>query len=291
MSFLSLQSSASRPTYEKVDGMLWGGRSPLVVLLPKKTKDGLVLGDPIKVVDCMAIGSGGHSGGTSFAVTTGHLTHIVYTTLPKDTKRGGNPVYIATIDRQTRTVVAREFLVNADPKNPDVHTRPTITKDSKGYLHVLSGSHGQPFYSYMRSLKPYDITGGWTKPVKLTGRQCYASIVCDKDDRLHSVFREWLPHPSLGYESASAADGKWSKSTTLVDAAKTDRMQKYGIFYHRLFIDRASNLYLSFTFFEFKTNAKGNYPQVLVVSRDGGDTWQLVRSDTFTANIEGEPQR
>ena len=267
---------------KKVEGMRWGGRSPLVVLLPKKTKDGLVLGEPIKVADdCMAVGSGGHSGGTSFAVTTGHRTHIVYALLPKDTKHGGNPIHIATIDRKTRTVIAKEFLVKAEPRNPDVHTRPTIAKDSKGYLHVLSGSHGQPFY-YMRSLKPGDITGGWTKPVKMTGRQCYASIVCDQQDRMHSVFREWIPHASLGYSTATVENGKWRKPTTLVHGANPKGKYSYGIFYHRLFMDRASTLYLSFTFWEQNTKENGNYPEALAVSKDNGKSWHLASKDTFT---------
>lgn len=267
---------------QKVEGMHWGGRSPLVVLLLEKTKDDLVLGEPIKIADdCMAIGSGGHSGGTSFAVTTGYLTHIVYSLLPKDTKRGGNPIHIATIDRKTRTVVAREFLLTAEPKQPDVHTRPTITKDRKGYLHVLSGSHGTPFY-YMRSLKPADITSGWTKPIKLTGRQCYASIVCDQQDRLHSVFREWAPHATLGYSSATAESGRWSKSTTLVHGANPKGKYRYGIFYHRLFMDRTSKLYLSFTFWEQQTKAIGDYPEVLTVSEDSGRSWRLVSEKTFS---------
>lgn len=266
----------------------WAKRGTLSVLLPTKDKEKLELGAPIEISDnCQAAGSGGHSGGTSFAVTTARKTHLVYAELPKDVRNGGNPIYIATVDRETRTVVAREHLIVAPPQKADVHTRPTITVDSRGYLHVLSGSHGQPFF-YLRSLKPNDITGGWTKPVRLTGRPCYASIVCDEHDRLHSVYRDWLPPPTLGYAAASAVDGKWGKSTTLVHGATLKKKNEYGIFYHRLFIDRASNLYVSFTFFEFGTGDKGNYPEALMVSKDEGKTWLLARKDTFLANMDGE---
>lgn len=264
-------------TYVDRDVARWAARGTLSVLLPSKTDSGLELGDPIQITDnCMTAGSGGHSGGTSFAVTVDHLTHLVYAETPDNLKDGGNPIYIATVDRTTRTVVARQFLVNAMPKKPDVHTRPTITVDTRGYLHVLSGSHGQPFY-YLRSLKANDITGGWTEPVQLIGRQCYASIVCDQDNRLHSVFREWLPHASLGYSSAAVtdADGAWSKPKTLVHGALKRGKYEYGIFYHRMFIDRASTVYVNFTFFEFGTGSDGQYPEALIASDDVGKTCRL----------------
>ena len=272
---------------QKTPGARWGARSTLSVLLPEKTKDGLKLGKSIQITDkCLTAGSGGHSGGTSFAVTTGRYTHVVYAEMP-EALDGGNPTYIATVDRETRTVIAREFLVKAEPKKPDVHSRPTIAVDSKGYLHVVSGSHGQPFF-YLRSLKPNDITGGWTKPAKVGKRQCYASLVCDQEDRLHSAFREWLPHASLGYQSAAASDGKWQPTQTLVHGSLKKGKYEYGIFYHRLFIDRASTLYVSFTFFEFGTDKDGDYPEALAVSKDGGKSWQLAGKETFVQRQRGK---
>lgn len=259
----------------------WAKRGHLSVLLPTRQEDGLSLGEPVLISEnCLAAGSGGHSGGTSFAVTIGRKTHVVYAEVPDNVREGGNPIHIATVDRETRKVVARSFLMTAPPIKADVHTRPTITADSKGYLHILSGSHGQPFL-YLRSLKPNDITGGWTRPVELSGEQCYASIVCDGGDRLHSVFREWIPHASLGYSSACAHDGKWSRPATLVHGANPRGIYEYGIFYHRLSLDRASNLYLSFTFLEFDTGEQGDYPEVLAVSRDRGRSWQLVGAEDF----------
>lgn len=267
--------------HKKVPGVRWGTRCTLSIILPVKTKDGLGLGDPIRVTDnCLAVGSGGHSGGTSWAVTTGRYTHLVYTEMAK-TLDGFNPTFIATIDREKRTVIGKRFLVNAEPKKPDVHSRPTITVDSKGYLHVVSGSHGQPFF-YFRSQTPDSITGGWTEPVQMAARQCYASLVCDKGDRLHSVFRQWAPHATLAYQSSPVGGLKWGASKTLVLGALKPGKYEYGIFYHRLFIDRASTLYVSFTFFEFRTDTKGNYPEALAVSRDGGKTWRLADEKTFT---------
>lgn len=271
------------------DAAKWANRGTLSVLLPNKTADGLDLGDPIRVTDnCMAAGSGGHSGGTLFAVTVGQRTHVVYAQCPDDLRHGGNLIYIATIDRMTRKVLARQFLVNAPPNKAAVHTRPTISADSKGHLHVLSGSHGQPFY-YLRSLKPGDISGGWTEPTKLTGRQRYASIVCDANDQLHSVFREWISHASRGYSTADAGEGKWTAPRTLVQGALPRGKYEYGIFYPQLFIDRAHDLYLSFTFLEFRAKNRGNYPQALAVSADGDKNWRLASTCGFQEAIQRTP--
>ena len=259
----------------------WSRRATLSVLLPTKNEKGLELGEPILITEnCGARGGGSHFGGTSGSVTLGRKTHVVYAESPEDVRTGGNPIHIATIHRDSRTVMAREFLVNAPPKKSDVHTSPTITVDGNGYLHVLSGSHNQPFF-YTRSLEPNDITAGWTKPVQLKGRQCYASLVCDADNRLHSAFREWIPHASLGYSHASAPDWDWRGPKTLVHGANPKGVRDYGIFYHRLFIDRASNLYLGFTFFEFTTGKDGDYPEALIVSQDGGASWQLADRQTL----------
>jgi hypothetical protein len=59
-------------------------------------------------------------------------------------------------------------------------------------------------------------------------------------------------------------------------------MRGYGIFYHRLFIDRAGALYLSFT---FNATKGGTYPRALAVSEDGGGTWRLADTETFRRRI------
>jgi len=272
-------------SYVDRDAAKWAKRGTLSVLLPTKDETGLTLGEPILISNnCLAAGSGGHSGGTSFAVTVGRLTHVVYAQCPQNIVEGGNPIYIATLDRKTRQVIANRLLVNAPPTKADVHTRPTITADAAGYLHVLSGSHGQPFY-YLRSAKPNDITSGWTDPIRLAGRQCYASLVCDQNNQLHTVFRQWLPHATLGYTSTEAKQAKWAANQTLVHGALERGRYQYGIFYHRLFIDRRSNLLLAFTFFEFRTGADGRYPQALAISKDAGRTWQLATTADFTSAV------
>ena len=259
----------------------WGGYSTLSVYVPKKTDDGLDMGEPIIVSETALTGeSGGHSGGGSLAVTLGDKTHVVYSEIPEKGKTG-NPTFIATIDRKARKVVAKAFLVTADPRKPDAHSRPAVAADRDGYIHVIAGSHGTSFY-YTHSLRPNDITAGWTAPAPMSKTQTYCSLICDTQNRLHSVFRQWRRHAILGYQRRY---DHWSESRTLVHSPNPLDKWEYGIFYHRMFIDRDGALYLSFTFWEQKTRNEGKYPRALIVSVDGGDTWQLATRERFAKRV------
>lgn len=251
----------------------WGNYYILHVYLPKKQGDGLVLGEGIKVTeDCFGIAN--HSGGYSFAATAEGKTHFVYGEIP-DQERTANPTYVATIDRADRKVEEKVLLTRAWPEVTDVHSTPVITMDSEGYLHVLSGAHGNPFL-YARSQKPHDISGGWTIPKAMHRKQTYASLVCDANDRLHSVYRI---HPQLLYQHKPAKEGEWSEPVVL--ANPPEGHEGYSIYYHRLFLDRKDNLYLSFSFYEMHTKDEGVYPRVLAVSRDHGQTWTVASTRLF----------
>jgi hypothetical protein len=284
--FLEIQTRAGNPECPPAVGVLkfrkkyptrWTSYFDLLVYIPERNGKKLVLGDPIHVTkDCFGISN--HSGGYSFAVTTGNLTHIVYAEIPKK-KDGGNPTYTATIDRKTRKVIAKKFLATAPPKTPDVHSTPVITADSKKHLHVLCGAHGNPFL-YLRSLEPDTIQKGWSKPVNMYQKQTYATLICDPEDRLHSFYRI---HPKLLYQHKKASDSPWSKPVTIVLPPKGHA--GYSIFYHRFFIDRKGALYISFTFYETRTKEKGIYPRALAMSEDYGKTWRLATTDTFSKRI------
>ncbi len=272
---------------ENVPGIKYGSRATLSVIAPRRSGRRLVLGDPVVVTDnCLTAGSGGHSGGTSCIVTGGSNAHVVYTEVP-ETLTGGNPTYVATVDRRKGKLVAKKFLIKAAPKRPDSHSRPTITIDSEGFLHVVAGSHGQPFY-YFRSLKPGDITGGWTDPFAMSDKTTYAALICDLRDRLHLVFRQWRPHATLGYHVRT---DRWAPWRTLVHGANRRDKWEYGIFYHRLTVDRAGALYLSFTFFENRTKSGGKYPRALAVSTDGGETWRLATRAAMATRVSAPRRR
>ena len=266
--------------YRKDYPTRWTAYYDLSVVLPQRTENGLNLGETVHVTDrCFGISN--HSGGYSFAVTTGAKTHVTYAEIPEEPE-SGNPTFVATLDRKSRQVMAREFLVDAHPKKADVHSTPVIAADSEGDLHVLAGAHGGSF-KYLRSRAADTITSGWTEPVLLGGRQTYATLICDDEDRLHTVFRI---HPRLLYQRKPAGADTWSDKQALVTAPKGHR--GYTIFYHRLFIDRRGKPYLSFTFWEQDTGDEGRYPRVVVTSDDGGETWELATTEGFMEGVSAE---
>ncbi len=268
-----------------IEGERWGRRTALSILLPRLSDAGLELGAAIPITDnCAVAGSGGHSGGSSFAVSTGNLLHLVWAAFP-DSGETGNPTWVATVDRRGRRVVARRLLGIAPPEAPDVHSRPSITADADGTLHVVSGAHGQPFL-YWRSLEAGTIEGGWSEEEAMDDKQTYASLVCDGKGRLHSVFRQWLPTASLGYQRRDSDATLWDQTRTLVHGAPKQSDSNYGIFYQRLWVDRRDAIYLAYTYWETSTRSEGNYPDVLVCSEDGGENWRYVDTDYFTDRVD-----
>jgi hypothetical protein len=252
----------------------WTSYHDLKVFFPTKDENGLQLGKPVHVsADCFGVSN--HSGGYSFAVTRNAKTHIVYAEIPEDGI--GNPTYVATIDRRTMRVAARKFLANAPPMEVDVHSTPVITADNAGILHVLTGAHNNPFL-YTQAISADTVNRGWSKPAPQTrDRQTYATLVCDSYGRLHSVYRQ---HGSLRYVYKSPNAPAWSKPVEIVKQPRDHR--GYTIFYHRLFIDRADALYLSFT---FRTQEKGLYPRVLAISDDNGKSLRLATTQDMQARV------
>jgi hypothetical protein len=260
--------------FRKAHPARWTAYHDLSVTAPVRKGRRLELPPAAHVTaDCFGISN--HSGGCSFAVTTGKRTHLVFGEIPAKAT-GGNPTYAATYDRERRKIVAKQFLVTAPPRGVDVHSTPVIAVDGRGVLHVVAGAHGQRFL-YLRSLKPDRIDAGWTKPAPVGTRQTYATLLCDKGDRLHSFFRQWRSTgATLSYQAKPAAADAWPTSVTLVRSPLDQK--GYGIFYHRVFFDRAGAIYVSFT---FNAQKGGTYPRALIVSEDGGRTWRLATTRTF----------
>ena len=123
-------------------------------------------------------------------------------------------------------------------------------------------------------------------------RQTYIGFVCDKNDTLHLVSRMWRygtePHPlsihaTLAYQRKPS--GKpWEEPRVLVVAP----FSEYSIFYHRLTIDRAGRLYLSYDYWSthwFYRNDHRGDRRALMTSPDGGQTWKLVRNEDFESEL------
>ena len=260
----------------------WRAVHDLELFLPRKAQGKLSWGRPT-LISRRCIGLSAHSGIPSSIVSRGSRVHVAWAeaTDPKETVPGV-PTFVATYDRATGKL-GEPVLVGHGPPPNDIHNSPCITMDSKGHLHVLVGTHGRTF-KYARSLRPNDAHAGWT-PAEDIGpglRQTYVGLVCDRDDALHVVFRLWRHDPRRFPASSFAAlshmrkrpDGPWEQPRDLVVAP----FSEYSIYYHRLTIDRTGRLFLSYdywsTYWFYRIDHRGSR-RALLMSRDGGDTWQL----------------
>ena len=263
--------------------LFWRSLNDLDLFLPVKKTDGTIeIGNPI-LVSKLSIGLSVHSGIPSTIVSRENNVHITWgEATDPEADVPGVPTFVATYDRITGTL-GKPALVGYGPPANDIHNTPCITMDSKGYLHVLVGTHGRTF-KYARSLAPNNADGGWTDPEDVGPGllQTYVGMVCDKNDTLHLVFRLWRndigPYPSdyhatLAYMSKRPG-GTWSGAQPLIIAPFSD----YSIFYHRLTIDRNGSLFLSYdywsTYWFYRTDHRGNR-RALLMSPDGGVTWKL----------------
>jgi hypothetical protein len=268
---------------EKDKKLFWRWLHDLDLFLPKKAQDGsIIIGDPIPITK-KCIGVSEHSGIPSSMVSRASMVHIAWGEATEaEEKAPGVPTYVATYDRETKTLSA-PALVGFGPPANDVHNTPCITIDSKGYLHVLIGTHGRTF-RYARSMHANDASGGWTQAEDIGPglRQTYVGLVCDQNDTLHTVFRLWRTdtqyfpashYATLAYMS-KPADGEWSQPKALIVAP----FSEYSVFYHRLTIDRKGSLYLSYdywsTFWFYRTDHFGKR-RALMMSPDQGKNWRM----------------
>lgn len=265
---------------------IWRRINDLELILPKKENGRISFGDPI-LISKQCIGIAMHSGAPSEVVSRGSRVHVVWgEATDPETKVPGVPTYVATYDRTTKVLGKPALVGHGAPAN-DVHNTPSITMDSQGYLHVLAGTHGRPF-PYARSLKPNDAHSGWTHPVPAGENlsQTYIGLVCGPDDTLHLVYRLWQsgkePFPASHYATLAYQRKRpgqpWEAPRVLI----IPPFSEYSVFYHRLTIDRAGRLFLSYdywsTYWFYRTDHSGSR-RALLMSPDGGETWKLVQGD------------
>ncbi len=287
-----------------------------IYILPSvKIKNGLRLGKPVLVANHAAMVSP-HSGGGNFTATIPGKTFIVYAGLKPVAGKVGTPQYIISYDHATGRCGLPTYIANNGyGEIPDPHNLPTILLDSKGYVHVLLGSHHDPFV-YIRSLKPYDLSS-WTEPEELgspktkmaEGSYTYIGIVCDKFDNLHLTAR-WAGE---GYKNKliymkKPAGKSWLPQKILVEPFKT----LYSCFYHKMSQDLYGRVFVSYYYYgnelspemakaydkkwpEHKILAGGihnspnghfykvkNNDPVTLITNDSGESFRLALSDDFS---------
>ncbi|HID77283.1 MAG TPA: hypothetical protein EYP56_14965 [Planctomycetaceae bacterium] len=269
----------------------WRRIHDLELFLPEKRGRRMVVGDPV-LISRRAIGLALHSGIPSTIVSRGDKVHVVWgeATDPDD-DAPGVPTYVATYDRRAKKL-SEPVLVAYGPPPNDIHNTPSITMDAEGYLHVLAGTHGQPF-PCVRSRRPNDTQSGWTEaePVSAGARQTYIGLVCGPDGTLHAAFRMWrsgvapFPHSvhgTLAYQRKPPGQ-PWEAPRLLI----VPPFSEYSVYYHRLTVDRRGRLFLSYDYWSthwFYRNDHRGDRRALLLSPDGGSTWKLAtHEDLHTA--------
>jgi hypothetical protein len=286
---------------------VWASRHELYVTQPRFEGDSLVV-PPLKLVTRNANSSIQVAGGSSYAATAGGATYFAYTEVAP-LSATTSPTFVARYDQATGKVGPRVYVGGAKPAN-DSHNTPGLCIDSQGILHVVLGAHGYSF-QYTRTVRPYDITS-WTpkRPICTSGlrvagtdrdgrgSQTYVSLVCDRDDTLHLLFRQsrkgvdgYLDgrrHGALSYQRKPARAG-WSKPFVLVRTPSV-----YAQFYQKLSIDRLGRLFASLSYYTDSdpaaTRAYRRYHHRMVLcSGDGGGTWRLATTADFAAGFAEAP--
>ncbi len=277
----------------------WRSMNDLELFVAEETADGeIAFNEPVHLTDA-ALGSSMHSGIPSMIVSRGSKVHVVWgEATDPDVSRDeipGVPAYVATYDRQTRTLGEPVFMSFGPPPN-DGHNTPSITMDSEGYLHVVVGTHGSPF-QYLRSLEPNDAYSGWTEATRTSEdalRQTYVGLVCGADDALHLVFRLWKSYEehldgglwaALAYQRKPKG-GEWEEPKILL----APPFSEYSIYYHRLTVDQAGDLFISYDYWStmwfYRNDQRGpiaagsgrpgrGWGRAVLTSQDGGDHWAL----------------
>ncbi|MBS0198244.1 MAG: BNR-4 repeat-containing protein [Planctomycetes bacterium] len=277
----------------------WTAHYNMYLFQPQKAAGGLDLGKPVLLTD-HGLYMSRHAGNPSFAVSGPDKTYVTWAETTEGNYFPGVPTLVATVDPKSLTITDRKFCGFGYPPN-DGHNSPGIVMDPKGYLHVITSSHGENFM-YAKSLLPYSTAGGMSEPVAMLkhgwlefgysrGRQSYLSFVCTSDGTLHTAFRQWYKGTEpyfldnhfggLSY-SRKAPDGDWPADSRLMIVPPLDG---YSIYYQNLVTDRADRLYLSYGYrnekVEYGTGEAENHYLGLLMSADNGQTWRLVSTEDF----------
>ncbi len=308
--------------------IVYGNRNKklLQIVVPRFDTDGkLIVPKPV-TISHNSLYTTFHSGGDC-VVSAGDKVFVVWPEAEKNMNiDGSTPQFIAVYDRKTDKLSKPVLLgANGIEDTPDPHNLPVLAIDSKGYIHVILGSHHHPF-KYMRSLKPLDINGGWTRPVyigipktkKRQGSYTYPALHCDNRDNLHLVSR-WAGDRyifRLVY-MMKKPNGKWQEQKYLVVPFRNN----YVCWYHKLTADRKGRLFLNYRTFvnhipretldaydkkwpeeKIKTKQRGkwrgspgrqiakfkvkSHDPVVLISDDNGENWRIAVTDDFKQKME-----
>lgn len=239
----------------------WTAYHDFTIYIPSIEGGKLNLGEAIHI-SSKSIGAANHSGGYSFAVSKPESISIVYV----ETEGKGNPVYLVVLNRKNRRVVSKRLLVDALPGKPNAHVTPVVCVDNAGLLHVMSGSHSGAFYYFNIDVFEHGIKSV-SDQLEYGVNLTYAGLVCGKNV-ISVVYRG-----KSSLVASVRSKGAWLKPVVL--AEPPEGYTGYAVYYHRLFIDRNDNLYVSYNSHNLHNSVDEG--RVLLVSRDHGVTWKRLK--------------
>lgn len=284
----------------------WTAHYNMFLIQPRKVNSAIELSTPTLLTP-NGLYMSRHAGNPSFAVSGPSKTYVTWAETTPGNYFPGVPTLIATVDPETMEISDRKFCGFGYPPN-DGHNSPGIVMDPRGYLHVITGSHGENFM-YAKSLLPYSTAGGMSEPTTMLkhgwlefgysrGRQSYLSFICTSDGILHAAFRQWYKGTEpyfldnyfggLSY-SRKPSEGEWPADSQLMIVPP---LNGYSIYYQNLTKDRQDRIYLSYGYRnenpEYGTGEAENHYLGLMMSADGGDHWRLVTTQDFMQNMSPE---
>lgn len=283
----------------------------LAVILPNRAKDGTLTLNRSITVSQQSLLVPNHSGGANSVITLGGKVFVVFPSSEALPNENGSPQYVTTLSRETGEILLPPTLLGTvGVSGPDPHYLPAISADSKGYLHVVLGSHHDSLY-YTKSIAPLDARH-WSTPkpigkqrIPTDGGHTYPALLCDAQDRLHVVTR-WAGdgyYFRLAYLRGDALTGRWEPQRVLVRPFRN----MYSNWYHHLSLDREGRLFLNYRYYanqlgaeqieayrqkwpedglpppqtapqSWQPQVKPHDPAVLF-SDNGGTTWRLATTD------------
>lgn len=157
-------------------------------------------------------------------ISVGNKTHVVWL----DGGKEGFRVRGRTLDRAAGRW--QPIITIGEAQNN--HGGPSLTVDSKGYLHILYYPHHE-MIRYRRSLRPNDISE-WGPEIKFGEHLSYPTVICGPDDTLILSARRYYldaarkPIPTSRVEQElwkMVPGGEWQRKATLLRSRHTGYAQ------------------------------------------------------------------
>lgn len=234
------------------------------ITLPEKTSNGsLKLSKRIQLVppEAKVVLTNTMAGAGSQCISSKDKVFVVYMSLKAIPAKTGTPQYIVSYDRKTGKITG-PLLLGMSGHRIDGHNSPVIDLDSKGYLHVIGGTHwhGVPHWT---SLKPDSISSGWSKPEYIAGNGdqtyslsgvSYPGFLIGRDGTMHLVVRgcsailekqrasnpKILDYALIYFRKLPGKE--WEKRRDLAVPVWT----RYSNWYHKISTDLKGNLFLTY---------------------------------------------